>query len=115
MSYLKSGIKTCRGNGKGWADRAGSYSRLVCRFGQFDYRATDFDKGSQDNLEKMVTVLGEITPQVIDSLSDEELQQFGITFKKWLTSNRQHKKSYRVNLTSNPLGQCRTKRSVPNL
>ena len=32
--------------------------------------------------KKMVTVLGEITPQVIDSLSDEELQQFGITFKK---------------------------------
>ncbi len=30
----------------------------------------------------MITTLGEITPQVIDSLSDEELQQFGITFKK---------------------------------
>ena len=30
----------------------------------------------------MVITLGEITPQVIDSLSDEELQQFGITFKK---------------------------------
>lgn len=32
--------------------------------------------------EKMVTALGEITPHVIDSLSDEELQRFGITFKK---------------------------------
>jgi len=30
----------------------------------------------------MVTALGEITPHVIDSLSDEELQRFGITFKK---------------------------------
>ena len=29
--------------------------------------------------EKMVTALGEITPHVIDSLSDEELQRFGIT------------------------------------
>ena len=32
--------------------------------------------------EKMVVALGEITPSVIDSLSDEELQRFGITFKK---------------------------------
>lgn len=31
---------------------------------------------------KMVAALGEITPQIIDRLSDEELQQFGITFKK---------------------------------
>ena len=32
--------------------------------------------------KKMITTLGEITPQVIDSLSDKELQHFGITFKK---------------------------------
>ena len=71
-------------------------------------------KGHKTIWKKMVVALGEITPQVIDSLSDEELQQFGITFKKVLTSNRQHKRYYRVNSTSNPLGQCRTKRSVPN-
>ena len=34
--------------------------------------------------------------------------------KKRLTLNRQHKRYYRVNSISNPLGQCRTKRSVPN-
>lgn len=32
--------------------------------------------------DKMVAALGEITPHVIARLSDEELQQFGITFKK---------------------------------
>lgn len=32
--------------------------------------------------KKLVIALGEITPQAIDSLSDEELQRFGITFKK---------------------------------
>ncbi len=31
---------------------------------------------------KMVAALGEITPQVIDRLGDEELQQFGVAFKK---------------------------------
>ena len=39
-------------------------------------------KGHKTIWKKMVVALGEITPQVIDSLSDEELQQFGITFKK---------------------------------
>lgn len=32
--------------------------------------------------ERMLATLGEITPRVIDGLSDEELQKFGITFKK---------------------------------
>lgn len=32
--------------------------------------------------DKMVVALGEITPHGIGRLSDEELQRFGITFKK---------------------------------
>lgn len=32
--------------------------------------------------KKMVTALGKITPHVINELSEEKLQQFGITFKK---------------------------------
>ena len=48
---------------------------------------------------KMTGAFGEVTPEKLLGLSPEELQAFGITFKK-VDSGRRHGKSHRASSTS---------------
>lgn len=81
--YLeKAGQTAGKGHRKGRENRKNRHSRLVRRARTFHRRTTDIHQSARDDLGKNEARLREITPQAIDRMPEEELQRFGISFRK---------------------------------